>query len=104
MDDEQGDHDDAKGEHKEQDSATSVDVEVPDTAFLVSDETSEIVVSNPRSPRSWRFGLVSVGIFAGWAILIARLIQLQSAQQQLMNDRVTRQSIFSEVIPARRDP
>ena len=51
--------------------------------------------------RSWRFGLVSVFIFMGWAILVTRLIQLQGAQRQLMNDRVTRQSIFGEVIPAR---
>ena len=40
-------------------------------------------------------------VFMGWAVLVTRLIQLQGAQQQLMNDRVTRQSIFSEVIPAR---
>ena len=51
--------------------------------------------------RSWRFGLVSVFVFMGWAVLVSRLIQLQGAQRQLMNDRVTQQSIFSEVIPAR---
>ena len=51
--------------------------------------------------RSWRFGLVSVLVFMGWAVLVTRLIQLQGAQRQLMNDRVTRQSIFGEVIPAR---
>ena len=58
----------------------------------------------PRSPvtgRSWRFSLISVFIVLGWAVLVTRLIQLQGAQRQLMNDRVARQSIFSEVIPAR---
>ena len=56
---------------------------------------------SPRTERSWRFSLVSVCIVLGWAVLVTRLIQLQGAQRQLMNDRVTRQSIFSEVIPAR---
>ena len=51
--------------------------------------------------RSWRFGLVTVLVFMGWAVLVTRLIQLQGAQRQLMNERVTRQSIFGEVIPAR---
>ncbi len=51
--------------------------------------------------KSWRFSLISGMIFLGWIILLARLIQLQGAQRQLMNDRVARQSIFSEVIPAR---
>lgn len=50
---------------------------------------------------SWRFGLISGLVFLGWVVLLARLIQLQGAQRQLMNDRVVRQSIFSEVIPAR---
>ncbi len=56
---------------------------------------------SPRVERSWRFSLISVFIVLGWAVLVTRLIQLQGAQRQLMNDRVTRQSIFSEVIPAR---
>ena len=56
---------------------------------------------SPRVERSWRFSLISVFIVLGWAALVTRLIQLQGAQRQLMNDRVTRQSIFSEVIPAR---
>jgi len=93
--------DDVQSEDIEQDDETSVDTEALDKVFHKSDETSEIVVRKTQSPHVWRFGLVSVGVFAGWAVLIARLIQLQSTQQQLMNDRVTRQSIFSEVIPAR---
>ena len=56
---------------------------------------------SPRRDRAWRFSLISVFIVLGWAVLVTRLIQLQGAQRQLMNDRVTRQSIFSEVIPAR---
>jgi cell division protein FtsI/penicillin-binding protein 2 len=51
--------------------------------------------------KSWRFSLISGCVFLGWIILLARLVQLQGAQRQLMNDRVARQSIFSEVIPAR---
>lgn len=51
--------------------------------------------------RSWRFGLITAGVFLGWAVLIVRLIQLQGAQQELMHVRVARQSVFSEVIPAR---
>lgn len=56
---------------------------------------------SPRIERSWRFSLISVFMVLGWAVLVTRLIQLQGAQRQLMNDRVTRQSIFSELIPAR---
>ena len=37
----------------------------------------------------------------GWAIMIARLIHLQGAQRQLLNTRVTRQSSFTEIVPAR---
>ncbi len=37
----------------------------------------------------------------GWAIMIGRLIHLQGAQRQLLNTRVTRQSSFTEVVPAR---
>ncbi len=40
-------------------------------------------------------------IFAGWAVLLVRLIQIQGAQRELLYDRVERQSRFSEVIPAR---
>lgn len=57
--------------------------------------------TSPADFRSWRFSLISGFVFVGWMILLARLIQLQGAQRQLMNDRVARQSIFSEVIPAR---
>ena len=51
--------------------------------------------------RSWRFSLISGFVFLGWIAILLRLVQLQGAQRQLMNDRVARQSIFSEVIPAR---
>lgn len=51
--------------------------------------------------KSWRLNVISGFVFLGWIILLARLVQLQGAQRQLMNDRVARQSIFSEVIPAR---
>ncbi len=70
----------------------------------VADELERCIdtsASCEGSGRSWRFSLVSVLIFMGWTVLVARLIQLQGGQQQLMNDRVARQSIFSDVIPAR---
>ena len=76
----------------------------PDSGEKVPDRADEgaetVVTSNPRE-HSWRFGLVSALVFIGWAVLVMRLIQLQGAQRQLMNDRVTRQSIFNDVIPAR---
>ena len=68
------------------------------------DFRTDLGIDIPRSPetgRSWRFSFISVFIMLGWAVLVTRLIQLQGAQWQLMNARVTRQSIFSEVIPAR---
>ncbi|MDA1229851.1 MAG: penicillin-binding protein 2, partial [Planctomycetota bacterium] len=65
------------------------------------DEVSETVATEKWPDRSWRFSFVSVCVILGWLILVGRLIQLQGAQQQLMNDRVMRQSIFSEVVPAR---
>ncbi len=49
----------------------------------------------------WRFRLIAVCLLLGWVVIIVRLIHVQGAQRQLMNDRVARQSIFSEVIPAR---
>lgn len=55
----------------------------------------------PETHRSWRFGFVTVCVFLGWGILIARLVQLQGSQQELMNSRVLRQSVFSEKLPAR---
>ncbi len=62
---------------------------------------TESLTTSPADFRSWRFSLISGFVFLGWMILLARLVQLQGAQRQLMNDRVARQSIFSEVIPAR---
>lgn len=76
--------------------------------FLKVDDTEDSRedrgIDIPRAPqtdRSWRFSLITVFIVLGWVVLVTRLIQLQGAQRQLMNDRVTRQRVFSEVIPAR---
>lgn len=79
--------------------------EIPDEA-PGSDAISEIpdagsLQASPADFRSWRFSLISGFVFLGWIVLLARLVQLQGSQRQLMNDRVARQSIFSEVIPAR---
>lgn len=86
---------------------TETDVAVVPAGESVSvseDCTTEQAVSQSPgvSPRwSWRGALVSAFIFLGWVVLLARLIHLQGPQSQLMNDRVSRQSKFSEVIPAR---
>ena len=85
-------------------SARKSEEEVCDTADDVVDGSTDALLKNDFSStarRSWRFGLVAVLVFMGWAVLVTRLIQLQGAQRQLMNDRITRQSIFGEVIPAR---
>ncbi|MCP4787883.1 MAG: penicillin-binding protein 2 [Fuerstiella sp.] len=52
-------------------------------------------------PFLWRSKLLSACMLLGWAIMIARLIHLQGAQRQLLNTRVTRQSSFTEIVPAR---
>ncbi len=57
--------------------------------------------SIPPQMTSWRFGLLSFGVVAGWLVILARLIQVQGTQREWMNDKVTRQSLFSETIPAR---
>lgn len=54
-----------------------------------------------RSPFLWRSKLVSFLMLAGWGILIVRLIHLQGSQRDSLNTRVTRQSSFTDVIPAR---
>ena len=85
-------------------SARKSEEEVCDTADDVVDGSTDALLKNDFSStarRSWRFGLVAGLVFMGWAVLVTRLIQLQGAQRQLMNDRITRQSIFGEVIPAR---
>ncbi|RLT08506.1 MAG: penicillin-binding protein 2 [Planctomycetota bacterium] len=85
-------------------SPQNSETEQGDPAENVVEGWPDLPLSNElasASRRSWRFGLVSVFVFIGWAILVTRLIQLQGAQRQLMNDRVARQSIFGEVIPAR---
>ncbi len=70
-----------------------------------ADRASNVQLDRPISSaaayRSWRFSLISGVVFLGWCVLLGRLIQLQGAQRQLMNDRVVRQSLFTEVIPAR---
>ncbi len=69
------------------------------------DVADHSVDSNHSQPdvveRSWRFTFISFLMFVGWAALLARLVQLQGSQQQRMNDRVARQSIFSDIIAAR---
>ncbi|MCA9038154.1 MAG: penicillin-binding protein 2 [Planctomycetaceae bacterium] len=49
----------------------------------------------------WRIRFPGAIILLGWLLLIGRLIQIQGAQRELMNNRVQRQSHFSEVIAAR---
>lgn len=60
---------------------------------------SELTV--PGMPSAWRPRLLSALVFLGWVLLLGRLIQIQGAQRELMNDRVARQSTFAEDIPAR---
>ncbi|MFN9720734.1 MAG: peptidoglycan D,D-transpeptidase FtsI family protein [Planctomycetota bacterium] len=66
-----------------------------------SEERESDVSSPPPRMTSWRFRLLSVCVLAGWFVILARLIQVQGAQREWMNARVVRQSLFSEVIPAR---
>lgn len=54
-----------------------------------------------RLPPLWRSKLLSVCMLLGWIIIVARLIHLQGAQSQLLNTKVTRQSSFTESVPAR---
>ena len=101
-------NEDLEPHHEMEDAATSR-ASASEASSEVDDDNDVDTGTNrgtdiPRSPvveRSWRFSLISVFIVLGWAVLVTRLIQLQGAQRQLMNDRVTRQSIFSELIPAR---
>ena len=48
-----------------------------------------------------RSKLVSFLMMTGWLLMIGRLIHLQGTQRQLLNNRVERQSTFSESVPAR---
>jgi len=52
-------------------------------------------------PFLWRSKIVSLCMLLGWSVMIGRLIHLQGAQRQLLNTRVTRQSSFTESVPAR---
>ncbi|MFM7835797.1 MAG: peptidoglycan D,D-transpeptidase FtsI family protein, partial [Planctomycetaceae bacterium] len=56
--------------------------------------------SMPRVPR-WRATLAGVLVLVGWAVLTARLIQLQGSQHAQLHSRVSRQSVHEEVLPAR---
>jgi hypothetical protein len=85
----------------EENASDTAEGERQESTNIIRDPCPENVVTQIAGDRSWRFGVVSVLVVMGWAVLVTRLIQLQGAQQQLMNDRVTRQSVFSEVIPAR---
>ena len=51
--------------------------------------------------RSWRSGLAASVIFAGWLLLMLRLVQLQGTQHEVMLRRVHNQSVFREPVPAR---
>lgn len=97
-----GEEDQDSGENSASENSGSEDqgTDVPRSPDR-SDEVSQTVVPGHGPDRSWRCSFVCVCVILGWLVLITRLIQLQGAQQQLMNDRVTRQSIFSEVVPAR---
>lgn len=63
--------------------------------------TDDKLRSADLKPHEWRSHLIALLVFAGWAVLLGRLIQIQGAQRDLLNDRVARQSSFSEVIAAR---
>lgn len=63
--------------------------------------TPVVTVADAPVFRSWRVQFLSFLIVCAWIVILGRLIHLQGAQRTLMNDRVARQSLFSEVIPAR---
>lgn len=64
--------------------------------------TDDLKTATPEdTPSSWRSNLVTCCVVLGWLVLMARLIHLQAAQRQLLNNRVTRQSRFTETVPAR---
>lgn len=55
----------------------------------------------PTEISSWRSRSVAAVVVLGWLLLIGRLIQIQGAQRELLNDRMKRQSTFSETVAAR---
>ncbi|MFO0978753.1 MAG: penicillin-binding protein 2 [Planctomycetaceae bacterium] len=75
-------------------------VSLPVPELTVSGPAPEATTITPVY-RSWRAAFLSIVIVAAWIVILGRLIHLQGAQRSLMNDRVARQSLFSEVIPAR---
>ena len=50
---------------------------------------------------NWRAVVVTLVLTAGWVVLAGRLIQLQGAQRESHHHRVSRQSTFTENVPAR---
>ena len=60
----------------------------------------EAVASDGRRG-NWRAVLVTLLMTVGWIVLAGRLIQLQGAQRESHHSRVTRQSTFTELVPAR---
>lgn len=54
-----------------------------------------------RPPGLWRSKLLSACMLLGWILMVVRLIHLQGAQSQLLNTKVTRQSSFTQSVPAR---
>ena len=77
--------------------------EVPNNSGPVGDSHVSNGNSLTRTPTPflWRSKLVSLFMLIGWSVMIARLIHLQAGQRQTLNNRVTRQSSFSETLPAR---
>ncbi len=64
-------------------------------------DTPSVEILHGLPTSGWRQRIVSTAFLLGWIALLGRLIQIQGAQRELLNDRVARQSTFSEVIPAR---
>lgn len=87
-------------DHCNNESVADVDSHQPeaDSDDEFDDQGTRVV---PPKFTSWRFNLISFVVVMGWCVILARLIQVQGAQREWMNDKVARQSLFSEVIPAR---
>lgn len=75
---------------------TSTDRELTETS-----ETCGLSPSVIKVERSWRSGIAAICILTGWLLLMARLVELQGARREQLNERVAQQSQFQEVIPAR---
>lgn len=88
------------GEHKATGTDVTGSIASPDSLSPQAALPEAIIAESPVY-RSWRVQFLSGLIVCAWVIILGRLIHLQGAQRTLMNDRVARQSLFSEVIPAR---